>query len=49
MFDFIHSEQEEGWRLEGAAIATQTNFFLAQREYIGMISLSKRITAIIQA
>ena len=26
-----------------------TNFFLAQREYIGMISLSKRITAVVQA
>ena len=26
----------------------QTNFFLAQRKYIGMISLSKRITNITQ-
>ena len=47
MFDFIHLKQEEGWRPERAVIVTQTNFFLAQREYVGMILLSKRITATI--
>ena len=47
MFDLVHSEQEEGWRLEEAIIITQTNFFLAQQEYVGMILLSKRITATI--
>jgi len=29
VFDRVHSEQEEGWRLEGAAIAIQTNPFFA--------------------
>jgi len=32
MFTEVHSEQEEGWRLEGAVIATQTNPLLMQRE-----------------
>ena len=47
IFNLVHLRQEEGWRLEGAVIIMQTNFFLAQREYIGMISLSERITNII--
>ena len=47
MFDFVHLEQEEGCQLKRVIIITQTNFFLAQQEYIGIISLSKRITATI--
>ena len=47
MFDLVHLEQKEGWRLKGTIIITQTNFFLVQREHIGIISLSKRITATI--
>ena len=35
------------WVLKGAVIATQTNFFLVQQEYVGMILPSKRITATI--
>ena len=45
MFNLIHLKQEEGWRLNKAAIITHTNFFLAQQEYIGIISPSKKITA----
>jgi len=30
IFAEVHLEQEEGWQLEGAAIATQTNPLLAQ-------------------
>ena len=47
IFNLVHLIQEKGWRLKGAIIVTQTNFFLVQQEYIGMISLSKRITAIV--
>ena len=47
MFIEVYLEQKEGWRLEGAAIATQTNPFSAQREYNNITSLSNRITAII--
>ena len=47
MFDLIHLKYKKNWRLKGAAIIIQINFFLTQREYIGMISLSKRITNII--
>jgi len=43
MFDLVHSTQEEGWRPEGAAIATHTNFFSSQREHEGMISPGERI------
>ena len=44
MFDLVHSRQEKGQRLKGAIIIIQINFFSAQCEYIGMISLSKKIT-----
>ena len=44
MFNLVHLRQEEGWRLEGATIIIQTNFFSAQCEYIGIISPNKRIT-----
>ena len=47
MFDLIHLTQEEGWQLKGAVIITQTNFFSVQQEHIGIILLSKRITATI--
>jgi len=49
MFAEVHSEQEEGWRLEGAAIVIQTNFLLAQREQVNIISPSDRITTTTQA
>jgi len=32
IFKEVHSKQKEGWRLEGAAIATQTNPLLTQQE-----------------
>ena len=44
MFNLVHLIQEEGWRLKGAVIVIQTNFFSAQQEYIGMILPNKRIT-----
>ena len=47
MFDLVHSTQEEGWRLKGAIIIIQTNFFSKQQEYKGIISLNKKITNII--
>ena len=46
MFDLVHSIHKEGWRLEGAVIIIQTNFFLVQREQEGIISLNKRMTDI---
>jgi hypothetical protein len=49
MFDLVHSAQEEGWRPEGATIATHTNPFDTQREQVGMISPSERITATTRA
>ena len=49
MFDLVHSAQEEGWRPDGATIATHTNPFDAQREQVGMISPSERITATTRA
>ena len=49
MFNLVHLIQEEGWQLKGAIIAIQTNFFSLQREQEGIISLSKRITATVQA
>ena len=45
MFNLVYLAQEEGWRPKGAIIATYTNPFNTQREQVGMISLSKRITA----
>ena len=44
MFNLVHLRQEEGWRLKGATIIIQTNFFSAQREYIGIILPNERIT-----
>jgi len=32
MFTEVHSKQEEGWRPDGATIATQTNPLSTQRE-----------------
>jgi len=49
MFEEVHSEQEEGWRPDGAAIATQTNPLLAQREHDSITSPSDRITATTRA
>jgi len=50
MFDFIHSEQEEGWQPKGAAIATQSNPSFAQREHKGDITLpSDSIAATVRA
>ena len=46
IFNLVYLTQKEGWRLEGAVIIIQTNFFLVQREQEGMISLNKRITDI---
>ena len=48
MFNLVHLAQEEDWRLKGAIIVTHTNPFDTQREQVGIISLNKRITAIIQ-
>jgi len=45
MFKEVHSKQEEGWRLDRAAIATQTNPLSAQREHNSITSLSDRIMA----
>ena len=42
----VYLKQKEGWRPDGAAIIIYTNFFSLQREYIGIISLNKRITVI---
>jgi len=47
IFKEVHSEQEEGWRLDGAVIATQTNPLSAQREYDSITSPSDRIMATI--
>jgi len=49
MFKEVHSKQEEGWRLDGAAITMQTNPLSAQREYNSITSPSDRITATTQA
>ena len=46
IFNFVHSEQEEGWRLEGAAIVMQTSPFSAQQEHEGIITPSDRINNI---
>jgi transposase InsO family protein len=43
VFALVHSEQEEGWRPDGAAIATHTNPFFAQREQGLIISPSREI------
>ena len=49
MFNLVHSAQEEGWQPKGAIITIHTNPFNTQQEQVGMISLSKRITATTQA
>ena len=49
MFNLVHSTQEEGWRPKRAIIIIYTNPFNTQREQVGMILLSKRITATTQA
>ena len=47
MFNLVHLIQKEGWRLKGAIIVIYTNPFNTQREQVGMILLSKKITATI--
>jgi len=49
IFEEVHSEQEEGWRLDRAAIAMQTNPLSAQREHDSITSPSNRITATTRA
>jgi len=44
MFAEVYLKQEEGWRLKGVVIVTQTNPFLAQREHDSITLLSNRIT-----
>jgi len=39
----VHLEQEEGWQLDGATIATQTNPFFAQREHNSITSPDNRM------
>ena len=46
MFAFVHSAQEEGWRLEGDAIATQTSPLSTQREQENITSPTERMRAI---
>ena len=43
MFVYVHLVQDDGWQLEGDAIAIYTNLFLIQQEQVGIISPSKRI------
>ena len=47
VFNLVHLEQEKGWQLEEVMIAIYTSFFLAQQEYIGIVSLSKKINVTI--
>ena len=49
MFAEVHLEQEEGWRPEGAAIATQTSSFSTQREQGPIITPCDNIDATIRA
>jgi len=49
MFIEVYSEQEEGWRLDGAAIETQTNPFSTQWEHDSITSPSDRIIATTRA
>ena len=49
MFDFVHSEQEEGWREVGFANATHFSPSRSQREHgNGMTSPSDRISATVR-
>ena len=43
MFDLVHLAQEDSQQLEGAAIATHTNFLSAQQEQEGMALPRERI------
>jgi len=45
VFNQVHSEQEEGWQPDKAAIATQTNPFFTQQEYNSITSPDNRINA----
>ena len=45
IFNFIYSVHKEGWQLDRVAITIYTNPFSVQQEQVGIISLSKRITA----
>ena len=43
MFAFVHSAQDNGWRLVGDVIVIYINPFLAQQEHDGMILLVDNI------
>jgi len=45
VFDRVYLEQEEGWRLDKAVIAIQTNPSFAQREHNSITLLDDRINA----
>jgi len=45
MFKEVHLKQEEGWQLDGAAIAIQTNPFSTQCKHNSITLLSDRIMA----
>jgi hypothetical protein len=47
--DLVHSEQEEGWRPEGATMATQTSPFSEQREQGPIMIPTDRINATVRA
>ena len=49
MFNLVYLVQKEGWRSKRAIIIIYTNPFNTQQEQVGIISLSKRITATIRA
>ena len=50
MFDFVHLEQEEGWRQDGLASATHFNPSRSQQEHgDGMISPSNTMGAMVWA
>jgi len=48
MFTEVHLKQKEGWQLDRAAIATQTNPSFAQREHNSITLPNNRINATIQ-
>jgi len=47
MFAEVHSEQKEGWQLDRAVIAIQTNPSFTQQEHNSITSLSNRMNAIV--
>jgi len=47
MFAEVHLEQKEGWQLDRAAIATQTNPSFEQWEHDSITSPDDRINAIV--